>query len=103
MPTLIDAVIDMPLDGNCSLNLEKAVILFDKYCIIVRNKKFSTGEETYRLFRIKDKAKNFKGFKITISNEDALFLLKSLELVENNHNIFRNSTAFYHKDHIYLS
>lgn len=99
MKTLIDAVTDMPDVGNCSLDLNKAIKLFDKYCVIVRGKDLSTGETSYRLFRIKAKAKNFKGLKVTISNEDALFLLNSLDLVEVPSGMFRNSTAFYHKDH----
>ena len=99
MKTLIDAVTDMPDVGNCSLDLNKAIQLFDKYCVIVRGKDLSTGETSYRLFRIKAKAKNFKGLKVTISNEDALFLLNSLDLVEVQSGMFRNSTAFYHKDH----
>lgn len=99
MKTLIDAVTDMPDVGNCSLDLDKAIKLFDKYCVIVRNKDPLRGEESYRLFRIKDRAKNFKGLKVTISNEDALFLLNSLDLVEVQSGMFRNSTAFYHKDH----
>lgn len=99
MKTLIDAVTDMPHTGNCSLDLDKAIKLFDKYCVIVRGKDLLTGETNYRLFRIKAKAKNFKGLKVTISNEDALFLLNSLDLVEVQSGMFRNSTAFYHKDH----
>lgn len=102
MKTLIDAVTDMPHTGNCSLDLDKTIKLFDKYCVIIRNKDLSTGEESYRLFRIKDRAKNFKGLKVTISNEDALFLLNSLDLVEVQSEMFRNSTAFYHKDHAYV-
>lgn len=102
MATLIDAVTNMPDTGNCSLNLTKATALFDKHCLITSHFNPATNQNSYRLHRSKTKAKNFKGLKLTISNEDALFLIDALKLVKVQSATFRNAATFYHKDYLVM-
>lgn len=107
MATLIDAVINLEITGNCQLDLNKALNLFDRHCVIIKSYSYDKNDAKqvkYRLHRIPDKPKsgNFKGLSISISEEDAMFLLEHLELIKYNHPTFKNSTGFYHKEHLFL-
>lgn len=102
MATLIDAIINIPDVGNCQLNLDDVIKFFDKHCFITKNtSRFNKENDTYRLVRMNSSGRggNFKHLKLSISENDALFIINSLSLVEVRSMTFRNASSYYHKEH----
>lgn len=99
MGKLKDAFTDIPDIGACSLDRDKALSLYDKYCFITKYTTPGKTKAEYRICRLKSKSKNFRSLKLTIFEEDALFLIKKLELKEYKDVIFISSSAFYRDDY----
>lgn len=78
---LKDGIIELPLTGNCKINVKHIVRCFG-FSIISR------WHDEYRLYNQR------AGIKVTISKEDALALIAELELCEVPSPIFRHASTF---------
>lgn len=79
------ALTHIPAAGNCTMDIDKAVKLFDSKCLITRWK------ESYRLVRV---PRVNPTLKVTISKPDAMALIAKLELVERPSTIFKSASTF---------
>lgn len=103
MATISDAVIDIPMSGECSIDMDKACLLYDKYTFITKYISVTNNKVEYRLVRSKSGKGNFKGMKITISKKDALFLINKFKLTEIESPIFRSESTFKRNDYCYFN
>ncbi len=80
-----DAFTFIPDTGNCTMDVDKAVKLFDSKCFILR------WHQEYRMIRAPRKNPNFK---VTIDSQDAKTLIKKLDLQECVSQVFRDASTF---------
>jgi hypothetical protein len=103
MATINDAVIDVPRSGECTIDMDKACLLYDKYTFITKYISATSKKVEYRLVRSKSGKGNFKGMRITISEKDALFLINKFKLTEIESPIFRSESTFKRDDYCFFN
>lgn len=87
---LSDAVIDCPMSGICTVDIDKVVKRFGKTGFISR------WHDEYRLVNLR------ASVKVSISKEDALAIIERLGLVECDSLIFRNASTFHRAENAHL-
>lgn len=97
---LVEAVFvkPVPLTGNVTLNIDALEKIWDYRCVIYKNKDYknnSTEPDTYRYVRFARRGSPVCS-KVTISAEQALEIIKRLELVESRG--FINSSSSFRKE-----
>lgn len=97
---LVEAVFvkPVPLTGNVTLNIDALEKIWDHRCVIYKNKDYkhnSTEADTYRYVRFARRGSPVCS-KVTISAEQALEIIKRLELVESSG--FINSSSSFRKE-----
>lgn len=100
MPTLKDAVIEMPMTGICQIDKYKAIKYFDRFCFISKYLDHEDKSKAeYKLCRFKNQSKRFNSLKIQISEGDALFIIDELKLNEEKNPIFILGSSFKRDDY----
>lgn len=86
MKNIKSAFIEIPETGECSLDIEKTVVLFDEKCFISR------WHAEYRLVR--KTYKKVTALKLTIKESDAKELIDRLGLQKNKSSTFINAATY---------
>lgn len=95
--SMIETITKFENTGPCEINLDLAINNFNTNVQITRSKDFDSGISEYRIVETTSNKKEVKS-KFTISEEQALMLIKKLHLIGISDAIYKRLTVYYHPD-----